>query len=229
MSNANYREMFKNAISDALSQKYDEELAASAESAVCSQEHYDRMAKIVGISTGAKQPRRRLKLSKRAIIAFILSIIIFLTSCTAYIFRNEFADFFEDIYHSFINISFKSDVKDNTEFTEYYTLTYVPDGYKLNESICDVDNIRYKYLNSEDDIIIFSQIFLSDPFYIDSIKGTTSIFEFENYTVYHRIFDCSSLYLCKYGEYAIYFYTSNHLDIKEIEQMIDNLKLDNLK
>ncbi len=97
--NSSYKELFAMALSDAMSQKYDAEIAlCKSESAVCSPAHTDAIRKLVGLP---KKSRIGLRFSKRTVIAVLLAVALLLTGCTAFIFREEIRGWFMDEYPGF--------------------------------------------------------------------------------------------------------------------------------
>ena len=151
----NERELFKKALSEAMAQKYDEELSECEENAICSQKHYDKMQKIIGRNIC----RSKKRLTKKSLIAIIVAAALLLTGCTAaYIYRDEIRDFVEEIYDEFIKLTYDDEEQNPVGgIKEQYELTYVPEGYeKTNEKITSL-YIYYEYTNVNKNKLTFRQ------------------------------------------------------------------------
>lgn len=97
------RELFKKALSEAMAQKYDEELAGCQENSICSPRHYDKMQKIIGNDTY----NLKKKWSKKSLIAIIIAAALLLSGCAAaYIYRDEIRNFVEEVYEKFIKLTY---------------------------------------------------------------------------------------------------------------------------
>ncbi|MBQ8447572.1 MAG: DUF4367 domain-containing protein [Clostridia bacterium] len=224
--NNNERELFKKALSEAMAQKYDEELAECEENAVCSQKHYDKMQKIIG--RNVYRPKK--KLSKKALIAIIVAAALLLTGCTvAYIYRDEIRDFVEEIYDEFIGITYDDGQHNPSEgITEPYELAYVPKGYeKINEQIRKI-SVYYIYENTDGDTISFRQNTLDYNIYgFDIEEGYTTIFTYGEIEVYCRFFDTSYHYLWNDGKYALNINSTKILSEDDLVKIIENIVVKN--
>ena len=212
------RELFGKALAEAFAEKFDEELAACEETAACSQEHYDKMQKIINSSRSA--PKR--KFSRKSLVAIIIAAALLLTGCAAYICRNEIRDFVEDVYEKFVKLTYsKSDEQSSAEINEVYKLTYVPEGYKLVKEIVNPVNIFYKFENDNGEYLTFNQIALDETNYgFDWEQGNTWLYEFCEFKVYCRELDTSLHYIWNDGEYALCLISSVSFDETELEKIV---------
>jgi hypothetical protein len=221
--NNNDRELFKKALSEAMAQKYDEELAGCEENAICSQKHYDKMQKIIG--RNICHPKKRL--TKKSLIAIIVAVALLLTGCTAtYIYRDEIRDFVEEIYEEFIKLTYDDEEQNPVGgIKEQYELTYVPEGYeKTNEKITSL-YIYYEYTNVNKDKLTFHQNPLDGSnFYFDNEQGDTTVYEYHEYKIYCRILDSTYHYTWNNGIYSLTINSSVALTNDELNSIVDGIR-----
>jgi len=212
------RELFGKALAEAFAEKFDEELAACEETAACSQEHYDKMQKIINSSRSA--PKR--KFSRKSLVAIIIAAALLLTGCAAYICRNEIRDFVEDVYEKFVRLTYsESDEQSSAEINEFYELTYVPEGYELVKEIVNHVNIFYKFENDSGNFLIFQQGIIDNAKSgLDIEQGNTLFYESSEYKVYCRELDTSLHYIWNDGEYSLRLTSSVALDEAELEKIV---------
>ena len=225
MMNDTNRELFKKALSDALSQKYGAEISECGEDTACSQKHYVKMQKIVG--GDIYKTKRRF--SKKALIAIIIAAALLLTGCAAaYVYRNEIGDFIEEIYDTHIKLTYGGEQNFAGEIQEQYELTYVPSGYeKTSEKVTRV-YIFYKYENEDKKALNFRQepvggIILG----FNAEGGHTTVFICGDTEVYCRIFDTTFHYVWSDGKYIFSIDSYEFLDETEIAKIIENIAVKN--
>ena len=212
------RELFGKALAEAFAEKFDEELAACEETAACSQEHYDKMQKIINSSRSA--PKR--KFSRKSLVAIIIAAALLLTGCAAYICRNEIRDFVEDVYEKFVRLTYsESDEQSSAEINEFYELTYVPEGYKLVQKIVNPVNIFYQFENDNGEYLKFRQVVLDiTNCGFDGEEGNSLLYEFSGFKIYCRELDTSLHYIWNDGEYSLRLTSSVALDETELEKIV---------
>ncbi|MBO5006015.1 MAG: DUF4367 domain-containing protein, partial [Clostridia bacterium] len=178
------RELFGQALAEALAERFEEELAACEESAVCSEDHYRKMQEI--ICPSARVPKR--KFSRKSLLAIIIAAALLLTGCAAYICRNEIRDFVEEVYEKFVRLTYcESYKKSSAEIDEIYKLTYVPEGYELVEEDLQPISNYYKYTNSNGEFILFKQVVLdTTEVGLDVEEVYTGLYEFNGLKIYCR-------------------------------------------
>lgn len=218
----NDRELFKKALSEAMAQKYDEELAECEENAICSQKHYDKMQKIIGRNIC----RQKKRLTKKSLIAIIVAAALLLTGCTAaYIYRDEIRDFVEEIYEEFIKLTYDDEEQNPVGgIKEQYELTYVPEGYeKTNEKITSL-YIYYEYENGEGEKITFRQNALDGTNYgVDNEDGYTTIFAYGEINIYCRTLNSTHHYIWNDGKYALSIDSTVLITENEFVKIIENV------
>lgn len=218
----NDRELFKKALSEAMAQKYDEELSECEENAVCSQKHYDKMQKIIG--RNICRPKKRL--TKKSLIAIIVAAALLLTGCTAaYIYRDEIRDFVEEIYEEFIKLTYdEEDKTSGTGIKQSYELRYVPEGYeKITEKITPL-YVYYEYENEDGVKLTFTQSPIDGSnFYFDNEQGNTVVYEYREYKIYCRVLDSTYHYTWNDGIYSLTINSQFALTNDELNNIIDGI------
>lgn len=117
---------FADALCEALSEKYSEELSACGCDASCTPGHYKKMSAILGIRVG-----KTAHPVQRTVWALILAAALLLASCAAYVYRREIGGFFEKVYEDFIALESKHS-DDRAKTGEWSVdVGYVPSGYRF--------------------------------------------------------------------------------------------------
>ncbi len=119
---------FADALCEALSEKYSEELSACGCDASCTPGHYKKMSAILGIRVG-----KTARSVKKTVWALILAAALLLASCAAYVYRREIGGFFEKVYEDFIIIESNGRHTDGSARTGEWSVNvgYVPSGYRF--------------------------------------------------------------------------------------------------
>jgi hypothetical protein len=137
MSKKTEKNLLRDAFVDAMLREVDRDLEKCEESPICSPEHYKRMSEILGFDV--TKPRRKPKISTRTkiAIAIIAAAVVALTSCVAAIYHRQIGNFMEKFYKDHIEVWFDNEEAKQSpeEIEDVYTLAYVPEGYKLVNSI----------------------------------------------------------------------------------------------
>lgn len=220
----NSKESLKNALIQALSEKYSEELEKCCEeSAQYSYRHHRRMCTISGAKL--QIPVYIIKVKRRVIAALITAAALLLIGCTAIVYKEKIGNFFTEVYQDYIRGVFAESEGLNKEFiNEYYTLTYVPDGYELVETNISPVSIRYVWKSEDSTKIIFEQKELSSfDYYIDNENGETTVIVHNDYTIYRRIVDDTAYYIWSDEKYAMSLYFENIFDDEEVKEIIDGI------
>lgn len=215
-------ELFKQALSEGLDNRFQSEIDNCSENIVCSRKHKIAMKAIIkGCDTNRKvwAPRTR------KIVAILVAAALLLVSC-AIIYRNEIRDFIEEIYESFAIVTYSEGENKETTLEEIYELTYIPEGYILQKSEIASIVSRAVFSNSSGDTILFDQCILdSSNFYIDVENGYTLVMEIENPEVYYKNAQNRHYYIWNDGKYAMTFISTFELPTEELQLMINNVKI----
>lgn len=182
------RELFGRALNEALSRKYERELAECQETAQCSEAHIQRMNEIIGQSARAERRKGR----RKWIVALLVAAALLLTACTVYAYHEELRTFIERVHDSHIQVTYdhETDAPSADMLAENYMLSYVPDGYVLTGELYLSTLSRCAWENSEGEYIKFEQCVLdSTNFALDVMLGETTVISCENFDVYCRSSD----------------------------------------
>ena len=117
-------ELFKQALNEAVSNKFDKMADECTEEIVYSEKHKLAMRTIV---YGKADAKRVWSPKMRRIIAILIAVALLLTSC-GIIFRNEIREVFEEF---FVKLTYESDTESDQTIQEVYSLSYVPERYSL--------------------------------------------------------------------------------------------------
>ena len=213
-------ELFKQAISEGLSERFDSVVKNCTDEIVCSEKHKIAMRTIV---YGKNDTKRSLSPKMRRIIAILVAAALLLTSC-GIIFRNEIREIFEDVYDFFIAVTYTEKGSDGEIVEKVYELGYLPEGYSLsNENIRPI-GVRYEYKNENDDYIWFEQKMIDGTnFYVDSESGFARINNIENYEVYYRFADQKHVYVWNDGKYSFKLSSVNLITNEELVLILEGV------
>ena len=169
-------ELFKQAISDGLSKKFDSVVNSYTDEIVCSEQHNFAMRTMV---YGKADAKRTWSPKMKRVVAILIAAALLLTSC-GIIFRNEIREIFEDVCDFFVAITYTEKGADGRVVKEIYELSYLPEGYFLEDKIISHTTAKYTYINYQGETIKFEQRVLdTSKFTVDSESGYSEIKEIE--------------------------------------------------
>lgn len=210
-------ELFKQALNEAVSNKFDNLAAGCTEEIVCSERHKLAMRTII---YGKTDTPRVWSPKMRRIIAILVAARLLLTSC-GIIFRNEIREVFEEFFAS---ITFEGDESKVDTIENIYELNYVPDGYTLEKENISSLSIVYKFADINGNIIKFEQCVLNNTnFVVDSESGYSQIVDVEKYDVYYRYTDTYHCYIWNDSKYALKLKSSVPLSNETILLIIEGI------
>ena len=211
--------LFKQAINEALTNKFQRMADACDEEIVCSRRHKKAMRAIVNGKT-LKKP-----LSTKMIAILVAAAILLLAGC-AIIYRDQIREFILDTKELFVNVDFSDGENNSQQIEEIYELTYLPEGYSLQNQEINRMRVQYAFKNGNDHKIKFIQQTLdASTFSVDSEHSDTIIFELEHYTIYSRKTGATFYYLWNDGKYALQINSSEQLSNNELLSIINGLKI----
>lgn len=213
-------ELFKQAINEAISNRFDKTSNACTEEIVCSERHDIAMRAII---YGKTDRKKAWTPKMRRIIAILVAAVLLLTGC-GIIFHNEIRDFVENVYEFFVVITHNDKHSSRDEIEEIYEPTYMPEGYSLEESIVLIGSVNYRFVNNDNNIILFEQHALDGTFLvIDSESGYSEIKDIENYNMYHRYTNRNHYYIWNDGKYGLRIRSTVELSVDELLSIIDGI------
>lgn len=212
-------ELFKQALNEAVSNKYDKMADECTEEIVYSERHKLAMRTIV---YGKTDTKRVWSPKMKRIIAILIAAALLLTSC-GIIFRNEIREMFEEF---FVKLTCDGDDESSDLIDEVYSLSYVPEGYVLKRESATNVYVKYKFENQNGDYIKFEQrAITSSDFYIDIEQGYSQINEIENHYIYYRLANGYHCYVWNCEDYSIKMKCSLQLSNDEIVKIIEGLTI----
>ena len=211
--------LFKQAINEALTNKFQRMADACDEEIVCSRRHRKAMRAIVS----GKTPRKPL--STKMIAILVAAAILLLAGC-AIIYRDEIREFVTNIKEFFVEVKFDEGENDSQNIDEIYELTYIPEGYILADERINRMSVHYTFTNVDSKMIRFTQQTLDNvSFSVDSEHSDTVIIEINNLTIYSRIAGNMHYYLWNDGKYAMKLISTEKLSDGELLLIIYGLKI----
>ena len=212
-------ELFKQALNEAVSNKFDKMADECTEEIVYSEKHKLAMRTIV---YGKADTKRVWSPKMKRIIAILIAVALLLTSC-GIIFRNEIREVFEEFG---VRLTHNADDDYPDLIKEVYYLSYLPEGYVLKKEHTSATYVQYKYENQNGNFIEFEQRAITNSeFHIDIEEGYSQIKEIAEYEVYYRTTGTCHHYIIIDGKYSIIFRLTEELTHDEILFIIDGIKI----
>lgn len=213
-------ELFKQALNEAVSNKFDNIAAECTEEIVCSDKHNLAMRAIV---YGKGDTKRTRSPRMKRIIAILVAAALLLTSC-GIIFRNEIRVVFKEFFTS---ITFEGDESKIDTIENIYQLKYIPDGYSLEEENISPLSVTYKFVDIDGNVIKFKQSVLNNTdFVIDNENGYSKIIDIEKHVVYYRYTDAYYCYIWNDSKYALKLKSNMPLSNEAILLIIEGLVIE---
>ena len=220
--NKTNEELFKQAINEALTNKFQRMADACDEEIVCSRRHKKSMRAIIN----GKTPRKPMTTMNRRVVAILVAAVLLLLAGCAIIYRDQIREFVTDIREFFVKVSFSEGDNESRNIDEIYELTYLPEGYTLKEERINRIGIEHIFTNDEGKKIKFIQQALDNTsFSVDSEHGDTVVIEIKDYTVYSRKTGDTYYYLWNDGKYAFKLITIEELSHNQLLLIINGLKI----
>ena len=212
-------ELFKQAISDGLSKKFDSVVNSYTDEIVCSEQHNFAMRTMV---YGKADAKRTWSPKMKRIVAILVAAALLLTSC-GIIFRNEIREVFEEF---FVKLTYSGNGTGNDTIEEVYELTYLPEGYKLEkENIYDLC-VTYTFADKNNNVIVFEQRVLDkSEFNVDSESGYSEMKEIEKYDVYYRFTAKYHHCIWNDGKYVFSINSTVFLSNEKIVLLLKGIKI----
>ncbi len=214
-------ELFKQALSEGLNNRFQSEIDNCSEEIVCSRQHKIAMKAIIN---GHRTNGKVWSPKTRKIVAILVAAALLLVSC-AIAYRHEIRDFIEEIYESFAIITYSEGENEETILKEIYELTYIPEGYELENSNISSLIVKYYFKNSSGDMISFEQFALDGIHsYVDVENGYTLILDIQKYNVYYKSTSSRHYYIWNDGKYAMSLFSTVELSTNELQYIINGVQ-----
>lgn len=221
MDNTNL-DLFKQALSEGLNNRFQRDIDSCSENVICSRQHRIAMKAIIrGRDTNGKVWSPRM----RKMAAILVAAALLLVSC-AIVYRNEIRDFIEEIYESFAIIKYSEGENEERILKETYELTYIPEGYWLENSNVSSLIVKYSFKNSSGGIISFEQFALDGIHsYVDIENGYTLIINVNNCDIYYKNSEYRHYYIWNDGKYAMSLFSTVELSTDELNHIINGIQI----
>lgn len=210
-------ELFKQAISEGLSKRFDNVADSYTEEIECSEKHKLAMQAII---YGKTEKKRVWTPKMRRIIAILVAAALLLTGC-GIIFCNEIREIFEEF---FVSVSYESEDKNSETLKDVYSLSYLPEGYEIVKETITTVRIKYKITNQNGDIILFEQRPLTSDFTVDSESGYSRMKDIDEYEIYYRSTGEFHYYIWTDGKYSLKLRSDTKLSYEEIVLMLNGIR-----
>ena len=212
-------ELFKQALNEAVSNKFDKMADECTEEIVCSERHKLAMRTII---YGKADTSRAWSPRVKRIIAILVAAALILTSC-GIIFRNQIREIFEEFY---VKLTYEGNEESNKNIDEVYVLGYVPEGYVLENEVLSTTYVKYKFMTSEGDVLYFEQRTLTNSeYYIDSESGYSKIEDIKEHEIYYRCTDGVNYYLFHNDKYSMSLISMELLSNNELNLILNGIKI----
>lgn len=223
------RELFEQALWQAMYEKRMEELAQCPdEEIVPSERHLRKLSRIFGFDLCEKKEKRRYR-PKRVIAWGLAAVLLMVSALTAYAYRGTSFGFVERVYDQYTQVRFAyaSDIQRTVDIEERYELTYLPPYYERSRVYVHGQRIEYTYYNAAGDEIEFQQHPLNGKgeWAFRNDVGELEIKKYGERYVY--CYDCpdSRTFLWRDQKYAMVLYVSTAMDDAEILQIINGVSV----
>lgn len=215
-------ELFKQAISEGVSNRFNKLSAECTEEITFSDKHKLAMQTIIYGKTSTK---RTLSPKARWIVAILVAIALAFTSC-GIIFHNEMRQLLENVCDFFVALTYTEDDAIGTTIEEVYELGYLPEGYSLTKEKATTVRIQYEFKNENGDYLWFEQKLLDGTdFVIDSEEGYSQIEEVTDYKIYYRYTNKNHVYVWNDGKHSVKLKSSVELPVLEITMILNGIKI----
>ena len=210
-------ELFKRAISEGLSEKFDSVVNSYTDEIVCSENHNIAMRAIV---YGKADTKRTWSPKMKRIVAILVAAALLLTSC-GMIFRNEIREMFEEF---FVKLTYSEDNNSNNTIEDVYHLEYLPEGYSISIENIRPAGVQYKFINEKGDYIWFEQKTVDGTDYVvDSENGYAQIKEIHDYDVYYRYANKHNYYIWNDNKHSMSLMSSQKLSNEELVLILNGI------
>ena len=216
-------DLFKQALSEGLSNRIDRAINECDTAVVCSKKHNVAMRTIIR----GKIPHNRTVTPKmRWIIAAILVAALLLTGC-ALKFRDKIIGFIEEIIRFDVRLTpeDKNDFKDR--IYERYEFSYVPEGYVFKDSQFSPVVYRQTFINDVGTLLICDQITPGNGnLYFTYDGNDKTLLNVSGYEVYHRTVDVMYYYIWNRDGYTFMVSAYEEISLDNLSLMVNGVRLE---
>ena len=212
-------ELFKQALNEAWDNKIRREVESCTEEIVTSERHKAAMRAILNGTYGKSA---KWKLTRAKVIAILVAAALLLASC-AVIYRNEIRDLVEKVFEDFCKATYSDEGADEDAIEDIYELSYVPEGYVLEESNVTPIYVKYTFIDSNN-ILIFEQRALDYSSFAFDVESGYALWLSDNeLDIYYKTTKAVHIYLWNDGCYSIKIRSTTPLTHEELKSIIDGI------
>lgn len=218
------RDLFRRALCEGLSRRYEQELEACPEPVPCSETHTERMRAIAEAHLRTERQRR---LRRRLTVLLVAAALLAMTACTVYVCRDKIHKLMIEQDGPGLYLSYPSSrpIPDMT-ISEYYTPSYVPEGYELvDQRQCAVVN-HAVWKNAEGSTLVWEQMFCYGSNYtLDAETGESEILKplGDDTEIYYRVSKAHT-YIWNDGTYSFCLTSTAPLADGELEKILEGIR-----
>ena len=214
-------ELFRQALTEAVSSKIDSVIEGCDEEFEISDRHKTAMQAILD---GTYEKKSFWKLNKAKVAAILVAAALLLASC-AVIYRDEIGGFIKEVYDEYVQFVIDKD-NEGQIIEQVYEFTYVPDGYVLEETHKTPSLVRYEYEDAENNFFNCHQYVRNAIFGFDAESEDYAV---ETINIGGIEINCTTTkqsfyYLWSDGVYAFFVQSSQPIEYSELEKIIEGIK-----
>ena len=215
-------ELFKQALNEAWDNKIRREVESCTEEIVTSERHKATMQAILD---GTYDKSAKWKLTRAKVVAILVAAALLLASC-AVIYRNEIRDLVEEIFEDFSKATYSSEETDGETIEEVYELSYVPEGYVLEEAKITPIYVKYTFINSNN-ILVFEQRVLDySSFAFDVENGYALCLSDNEIDIYYKSTNGYHYYLWNDGLCSVRIQSNTSISNVELKLIINGITIE---
>lgn len=222
--------LFKKALMEAVSNKFENELGQCYEDASFSKRHEKAMRRI--LSTSGKPSFGNIKKAqskKRLIAALVAALILLIGGLTVYAKRDAVIRFVEQIFEKFSRVSYQEEQDDETAIPDTiekeFIPAYIPEGFELQEYDSSLNSVQIKWQSSNGQFIWFEQSIIGEVYDYDNDHSSFEKRTAGDYNIYVVHYESIIIYLWSDGKYSYSINCSPELPFETISQMILSVKV----
>lgn len=211
-------ELFKQALNEGVSNRFDAMAAECTDTIECSEHHTRAIETIV---YGKTEFKRTCSSKKRRLIALLVAAALLLTGC-GILFRHEIREIFEDLY---VKLTYGDEgAAAGNKIEDVYQLGYVPEGYSLRYERIRLVRVQYEFQNQDGEYIWFDQRPIDTTNYVvDTESGYSKINEIDGYEVYYRYTNGRHVFVWNDGTCSMRLSSSAALSNDEIILILEGI------
>lgn len=212
--------LLKRIITEGFNQRIDDTLSARIKGVECSKKHSEAMGAIVeGRVTGNVVWTTKM----RRVVALLVAALLLLTGC-AVVYHEEIFGFFKEISDSAIRFTAEVENEPLKKIEEIYELSYLPEGYTLEESANLIIAIHNTYVDDNGNKMTFSQrIAGSGKGGVSNENTNINYHVVKKYEIVEVIGSINYIYIWHDGAYEMELNSVERISIEQLEMIMDGI------